>query len=208
MGILLVAIIVVGLRDPSLNVEVYYYTAAEDHYYENPNNWTPSYPGKKIQRHQKIVIQGTTYANYKPIRVRGKIEISPGASLFAFSENVIIETQGSVFNRGEIIVNEIENFGILKNEIAGSIDVLHYHAYEGSETHNLHTSRVTVAGSLMNQGDIFNYSDFQIHKQLTNYANFHHGSTGKLMVNGKLIDRINAESRYTHFTENLPQVLQ
>ncbi|MEL6193924.1 MAG: hypothetical protein AAFR66_17815 [Bacteroidota bacterium] len=208
MGTLLLAMLVAGVVEESAKVKVYHFTPTADHYYENPKNWSPEYPGKVIPQHQKIIIQGAVYSTYESITVRGEVEITPGSSLYSFSDNLIIETQGAVHNRGKIVVKEIENYGILNNEMTGSIDILHFHAFKGSKTHNLHTSSLTVAGSLMNQGEIFNYSDFLVHDQFSNYAHFHHGANGKLTVNGKEVKGTKAPKLYSPITENHPQVLQ
>ncbi|MEM7371489.1 MAG: hypothetical protein AAF587_22945 [Bacteroidota bacterium] len=160
--------------------------AQEDHYYENPANWYPSYPGVKIAKDDRVVLMTDANANGYDIVVEGVLEIQLGAILSSSDGNLIIKAGGLLDNDGSVFVKELTNYGQVYNRQSAEINIHEYIAHTGAQTHNSYSATFTTIKTLVNEGRFDNYGHCKIEQTLTNVAVFNQINRSELEVAGDL----------------------
>lgn len=173
---------------PVLEVQAkdFFFMAQEDHYYENPANWYPSYPGVHISKEDRVVLMTDANANGYDIVVEGVLEIQLGAILTSSYGNLIIQAGGLLDNDGSVLVNKITNKGQVYNRQSATINIHDYIAHAGAQTHNSYSATFTTIKSLINEGRFDNYGHCKSEQNLTNVAVFNQINRSELEVAGDL----------------------
>lgn len=164
--------------------EEFTFAPQDDNLYENPDNWSPSYPGTHIQEGQLISIQGMAYATYYDIVIDGKAIIGREATLYSFSGNLTMGRTGELVNFGELMVNRLINHGRVINHMAGSVDVLTFEASDSGVTDNLNGADFKIATTFTNSGVFNNYSVCVVKEKFINHSVFNQLRGGKLVYRG------------------------
>jgi hypothetical protein len=153
----------------NLTAREYYFMAREDHFYENPANWFPAYPGAHITAEDKVIIYADAYFQGYNLEVDGICEVALGIVVRSADGTIVIRESGLVDNSGELFVSRIENFGRLYNRISAMIHIYDYMAYPGSFTCNFFSASFLALTSLVNEGHFDNYN-WNTSPRLTLYA--------------------------------------
>lgn len=98
----------------------FYFHGTENSEYVNPANWSPSYPGTKIDRNDTLIIQSDVNFTGFNLLLDGKMEIVMGASFNAKHDGIIITRNGKLMNEGELRTKYIDNEGIIDNSVAAA----------------------------------------------------------------------------------------
>ncbi len=162
----------------------YCFLPQEDNLFENPENWTPSYPGSFIEEDKHIILQGMAYVTNYDINIAGKLSLLPDATLYSFKGNLKILPSGIIINRGELMVNQLESYGEIQNYAAGKVDVLELNVYSEAIFDNLHGANVSVATDFINWGTFNNYGTCKVKHNFKNNAEFNHMVYGEIYFRG------------------------
>lgn len=166
--------------------ETYYFSAKVDNFYENPQNWSPAYPGTVIAPGQKVVIQELAYVTGYDIVVEGELEIEMGGALFASTGSLRLEDSAQLKNGGELIFDQIVNRGEVHNLMGAKIHVKAFNSHPQGRVSNLKSAKFIVTDRLHNDGRFQNYS-FCAAGELNNQAEFHQLHGAELRIDGKLV---------------------
>ena len=195
-GALLLAALIVGLfnfqddkPDPTALKE-FYFSPNEDNFYHNPANWSPSYPGTVIGEDSKIILQGVVQMPDFDLEIAGTMQVIMDATVFSSRGDIIIKSVGTLQNEGEIMVNSIENWGTVTNNVSASINVHHYTAHPESKTHNLKSAAFVASQRVSNEGKFDNYSYCSVGEEFNNKndAVFNQMGNGRLIIKGKWLN--------------------
>ena len=166
--------------------KVFYFSAVQDNFYENPANWAPSYPGTMIDMDQKIVLQDMAYVTGYDLQIKGELEIVMGATLFASAGKLEILPEGQLSNHGELIMDQVENQGQVSNYMGAKIHVKRFVSSEDASVDNLKSASFIVIEKLTNQGNFSNYS-LCTTGEFINSSDFQQRTGGELRVDGKMV---------------------
>lgn len=169
--------------------QVYFFTAFEDNFYENPANWHPEYPGTTIETDTRIVIQDMAYITGFDLHIKGLLEIDMGASLYSDQNNLLFAKEGKLDNNGEIIANSVINNGLIFNQMGAKIHVKSFTSTQNGNVQNLRSGQFIVIDSLTNQGNFLNYS-YCATGELYNHAQFQQIKGSELHIDGKNIELV------------------
>ncbi|MEZ4773060.1 MAG: hypothetical protein R3D00_07750 [Bacteroidia bacterium] len=165
----------------------YFFQAVEDHLYENPANWLPTYPGAEVRTGDRVVLmENVSFVGYD-IVVNGYLEIGMGVSLISGENGLLVSNTGTVDNSGEILVKYIESSGRIANQIAARIHLFNFHAFEGAITHNSASATFVTLLDLENQGRFDNYGICKAGNDFRNHAFFYQIRYANLDVRGNII---------------------
>ena len=162
----------------------YFFTSVEDHYYENPINWSPSYPGAIIGSEDTVVFIHDVHFNGFDLTIRGTMEVGPGVGVSSSEGTLFIEENGMLDNYGEIKVKAIINRGDLINRFSSLIHIFDYHAEENAYTQNAGSSKFITISDLRNEGQFDNYYLCQVGGSFYNNASFHQIKNSQLVLRG------------------------
>lgn len=165
----------------------YFFLANEDHFYENPSNWYPAYPGTHVKAADRIVI--LTDVNYTgfDLEVDGIMEVMLGAKITSADGAITIHKQGELDNDGELLVASIFNYGKLNNRFSAVVHVHDFVAYNGAFTHNAYSASFRTINNLTNEGRFDNYSSCFAGRDFRNEAVFNQNRHSLLDVSGELV---------------------
>lgn len=161
----------------------YTFNGAEDDRYENPANWTPSFPGMEIAEGTVVFIEGTAIAS-ETLILNGTLHIATGSTLEAGENAMIIMQTGKLINDGELYAASLRNHGILNNNFSATMALGYFASYAGSTASNLMNAEMVVNGSLSNGGTFHNYSTCVVESKFDNTAAFYQLSGSELRVKG------------------------
>ncbi|MBX7240503.1 MAG: hypothetical protein K1X92_02055 [Bacteroidia bacterium] len=111
----------------------YFFTGSENIFYENPANWSPSYPGNVIQGNDIVIIQSSVNFEGFDLIVEGKLMIELGETITSGSNGIIVHASGLLQNEGEIGVDFIENYGNISNGLQSVIFTDKYYGSKETE---------------------------------------------------------------------------
>lgn len=163
----------------------FYFLGTEDTDFNNPDNWSPAYPGVEIQSGDVVFVQSNLRFKGFDVVVRGKLDISLGSSMTSSDSGIKIEQDGKLINNGEIKVNKIENAGKCFNSANAYLTTISCKNETGGEISNM-LGAIFLADELLNEAELNNYSLFQINDKLTNKAKVNVFRHAKLIVLGTL----------------------
>jgi len=191
-GIVMVSGLLLFTFDPFSEPEgtEYIFSSVEDNLYENPANWEPEYPGTKIKKDDKIVVQDDAFFMGYDIEIDGTLEIAISAKLHSTGNNLVIRPSGKVLNEGILSVNTVENHGVLDNSLSATANLHHYRAYEYALTSNRMSADFVITESLVNEGTFNNYSSCTVGKKFVNTSSFNPMSQSVLTVKGTVLAEI------------------
>ncbi|MEO0469530.1 MAG: hypothetical protein AAF206_07920, partial [Bacteroidota bacterium] len=162
----------------------------EDHFFENPANWSPAYPGNQIAPGDTIVLHELTYVSGFPISISGNLTILPKAQLFSADGAINIHPGGSLDNFGELFVPSVDNAGKLDNHLAALTDIHSYHAQPTAITTNLKNGSFKVNRTMLNQGQFYNFGQCIVGQEMVNDARFYQDPHSELFINGQSIQSV------------------
>lgn len=163
----------------------FYFLGTEDTDFNNPDNWSPAYPGVEIQPGDVVFVQSNLRFKGFDVVVRGKLDISLGSSMTSPDNGIKIEQEGKLINNGEIKVNKIENAGKCFNSANAFLTTMSCKNEVGGEMSNM-LGATFLADELLNEAELNNYSLFQINEKLTNKSKVNIFRSAKLIVKGTL----------------------
>ncbi|MEM7657758.1 MAG: hypothetical protein AAF399_16625 [Bacteroidota bacterium] len=164
----------------------YFFMAQEDHFYANPANWFPAYPGTHIDADDKVVLMEDATIDGFSLQVEGTLEIGMEATLQSRQGEIIISPRGTFNNAGEVYIAGIINGGILNNRHGAQIHIHQFVAQLGAITHNAASAAFVTLAELVNQGRFDNYGLCRIGRDFKNLATFNQISSSQLKVAGEL----------------------
>ena len=163
----------------------YFFSAREDHLFENPANWTPAYPGHEIKAGDQIYIQDEVYVNAPMIRLEGNLKILLGVEFIATRTDMKIGREATLENAGKLILRELTNLGSIVNRQGARIHLDTYHGRQESLMQNL--SEFGCLEKLENLGRFDNFNTVHVEGDFRNYAVFNQIRNSKLLVSGELL---------------------
>ncbi|GAB4402339.1 MAG: hypothetical protein OHK0039_00220 [Bacteroidia bacterium] len=171
----------------SLSAADFYFLATEDHYFENPANWYPSYPGTQVSAGDRMILFTDTYFQGFDLHIDGTLELKIGAELYSRDGAVVISRTGLLDNDGTVLVHRVDNHGRVRNRISANIHLHEYTAHPGAHTYNACAASFTTSANLINEGQFDNYSHCQTGENLYNRAVFNQNLHSRLDVAGELV---------------------
>lgn len=114
----------------------YYFSGAEDIRYENPANWSPSYPGFEIGANDCVVFLSEATFSGSDLHIKGKCFVEVGIQLTSKTEGVVVYKNAALHNEGEIYVNFLHNQGAFWNGIEGWVRMNQYQASQAAFLRN------------------------------------------------------------------------
>lgn len=175
-------------NSPQNGVKEFYFSPVEDNFYENPSNWLPDYPGTSIPAETKIIIQGLAYITHFDLEINGEVQVAMDGMLFSSDGGVIVNSNGKLFNEGELVLKRIDNMGELNNQMSASINVHEMTIHANASINNLQGASMTVNKRLLNQGSFTNYGHCNVQMDFDNQAEFNQIRGGALLVNGTEVE--------------------
>lgn len=174
------------------NEQLFYFSAIEDNFYENPANWNPYYPGTKIAENSKVSIQDLVYLSGFTLEVEGELEITQDASIFSAEDGLLITESGKLKNHGLINVAQIENNHTFLNKFGGTVQILNYSSSMVSKLNNGRSASFSVIEEFDNRGEFYNYGlckvgSIKSNKQYTGLP----GS--EVIVRGKILGELKTD---------------
>lgn len=171
--------------------KTYFFLGNEDNLYENPANWSPTYPGTKILAGDKLYIQADANFDGFNLEIEGLLDIEYGAGLYSSDNGIVIHKTGSVLNNGEINIRFIENFGTYEN--AYNTMIKKYYGYKYSIMNNSISALFSIKENCINQGILHNYNNVTILGNLNNFSEIYLHNQANLTVSGSFIESITSE---------------
>lgn len=188
--------------------EDFFFLASEDYLYENPANWHPAYPGTEIQEGDKVVVMSDVFFTGYDIKVEGEFKVMLGARVSSSKGSLRISENGQIDNEGEILVNQVENFGKVVNRISATLNVHDYIAHPGAHTHNSLKATFKTLGSLINNGKFDNYSICAAGQTFENTSVFNQIRDSRLNIEGEMLlspgSEFNQSDKSTTFLGEVP----
>lgn len=171
--------------------KTYFFLGNEDNLYENPSNWSPSYPGTKVLAGDKLYIQADVNFEGFNLEVEGLLDVEYGAGLYSPDNGIIIRKTGNLLNNGDINIRFIENFGTYENVYSTTIKK--YYGCKYSEMNNSISALFSVKEKVTNEGIIHNYNNMAILGNLENFSEIYLHNQANLTVSGNLVESIVSE---------------
>lgn len=165
----------------------YFFLAQEDHYYANPANWYPAYPGHQIGPEDRVFLLTDVYYRGFTLEVAGTLEVELGAEIISADGGIRILPTGLLDNDGTLMVRDITNQGRLHNRLSAVIHVHRYRALPASHTHNACAATFVALDHLVNEGQFDNYAHCEAGRSFYNLAVFNQLSQSRLDVRGELV---------------------
>lgn len=178
--------LLLGFGTLTVSAQHYYFRAVEDHLFENPANWTPSFPGIHIAAGDSVFILDDAYITQYNLEVAGGLTIDWGVQLHV-KGNISILPQGSLVNMGYIGVNALFNRGQLSNRYAGAMDMDTFYTYPHSQSFNAASASIKALYRLVNAGRFDNYGRCEVGEFFENQAVFNQMQSSKLLIRGKFL---------------------
>lgn len=163
----------------------YFFSPVEDHFYENPANWRPSYPGLTIPSNSRVVLQDLASFSAPELVVQGSLETLMDATLYSTSGKVTIQSGGRVRNYGEMMISNLDNQGVFENGVGAELYAHYYQAASGASAWNQAGALFNITRSFLNQGAFRNNGDCFARRDFNNLADFSQGEAGQLFINGE-----------------------
>ena len=188
--LILALIAIIQSRQSGLLYEslaVFYFSPDYDNQFDNPKNWTPSFPGLTVGKDSSVVVQGLAHMEKDDLKILGTLRIAMGANLYAPEARITLDGKGSLFNAGELIVQEFDNHGTFINEIRATAHTQRFEAFGEAHTENKKKGRITVTELLNNKGHFLNEGITQVREDFNNQATFEQVNGGQLLVQGKVV---------------------
>ncbi len=173
----------------------YTFTGEMDERYENPANWTPTYPGTEIADGSIVFIEGAATANTN-LLVKGTLHIAVGASLLIDSADLSIQNSGKLMNDGEITAASVRNAGMINNNFAATLHAASFTGSHGSMTNNLMSAAISIDGNLHNNGVFNNYSTCTVAGNFTNTFSFNEMRNSEMKIAGQHIEQLFSERHH------------
>ncbi|MBX7241674.1 MAG: hypothetical protein K1X92_07985 [Bacteroidia bacterium] len=158
----------------------YYFSGNEDNNYNNPSNWTPSFPGNIIHAEDAVVLQSDVNID-GVIEINGSVEVAVGTSLFSGSNGIKIGKNGKMVNNGEVTLYFLENAGFFENQSMGILKVNTCIIRKEATLNNLFSARI-ASEEILNEGTFNNYSKCLTAK-LSNKSDIFQFSKANMNVN-------------------------
>ncbi|MFN0200039.1 MAG: hypothetical protein ACKVTZ_00880 [Bacteroidia bacterium] len=188
---ILVIIGILVLSNLSVLGANFYFTANEDSNFENPANWSPSFPGNIVREGDKVFIQSDVMIQAEKVIIGGNFDVTLGVNVTATETKIIIEKGGTFNNNGTVRVESIENHATLEN--AGMIRVNEIKTVKGSINNNGITGEVMIQNNLKNEGTFNNSGTCVVMNQLINLATVNQLYSAKMTVKGTYSQNATAE---------------
>lgn len=163
----------------------YYFQAYEDHLYENPANWMPSYPGTQIQKGDRVILMDDVNFTGFDLTVNGRLEVALGTKVFSSQGNINIGKEGVIENEGELLVHTVRNYGNLFNRISAIVHINAFMAFQGAYTHNSVSASFITIQDLKNHGRFDNYGTCKAGNDFHNSHKFYQINNSNLDVSGE-----------------------
>lgn len=172
----------------SLNLQatVYTFTVVEDHLFENPANWYPSFPGTSIAPFDHWVIEGEMYVSAEVIRVEGNLQIGMQGAFIGtdYHKRVEVALGGIIDNGGKGILKQILLEGNLFNRRSCAFSIEQLLAKPTALTQNYGV--LEVEEKLYNEGRFDNYLSCVVLGDFRNFAIFNQIRKARLDVSGEI----------------------
>lgn len=169
--------------------EKFIFSPKVDSHYENPANWTPSYPGTHIQKHQEVIVQGFVNIPFYDLTIDGLLHVELDATIFSPNSQLTVGKTGTLYNDGEVILKHLHQEGLVNNNYSGKLNLHTFQADQSGRTYNLSGGEMIVTQSFTNKGEFNNYGDCRVKFDFDNEADFNQIGDSRLFVKGKLYDR-------------------
>ncbi|MCI4670275.1 MAG: hypothetical protein MRZ79_19215 [Bacteroidia bacterium] len=174
-------------------IHTFYFSPKEDNNYANPGNWSPFYPGTIIFPDQKVILQGHADLPFFDLFVEGQLELELDAMVFSPQNGITIKESGELENHGEIVVDHINQYGLLNNNFTGKVNTYNMATGKHSKTFNLLGAEIIVKESLLNEGLFNNYGQVFAEQEFTNSSKFYHMGSSSLLVKGKAYTAVSGQ---------------
>ncbi len=159
----------------------YYFSGNEDNNFNNPSNWTPSYPGNTISNEDAVFIQSDVNMEGVDLEINGFIEVSMGTTLYSGSNGIKIGKKGRAVNNGEVSLLFLENAGSFENQSMGILKVNTCIIRKEATLDNLFSAKMATE-NFLNEGVFNNYSKC-LTATLSNKSDIFQYSRAQLNVN-------------------------
>lgn len=153
------AIVLVILFVQSASATTYFFTGNEDSFYENPANWSPSFPGYTVGKQDCFVINANMSFEGYNVTIEGKMIVELGATITSPSNGFVIKESGKLSNNGEMALGLIINHGEISNSESAIIFADTY-----SSTHHAPVSNLVYVNTIANQSEVEGIADAGIHR--------------------------------------------
>lgn len=153
------AFVLVVLFTQNVSATTYFFSGNEDSFYENPANWSPSFPGYIVGKQDCIVINTNMSFDGYNIMIEGKMIVELGATVTSPSNGFIIKESGKLSNNGEMALGLIINHGEISNSEAAIIFADTY-----TSTNHAPITNLVYVNMLSNQAEIDGIADAGIHR--------------------------------------------
>lgn len=156
---IVLAVLFVVLFAQTLSAKTFYFSGNEDSFYENPANWSPSFPGYSLGVEDCMVINANMSFEGYNVTIAGNLIVELGATITSPSNGFIIKESGKLSNNGEMALGLIINQGEISNSEAAIIFADTYTSENHASVSNLVYVNTTVS-----QAEIQGIADAGIHR--------------------------------------------
>ncbi|MFN0200638.1 MAG: hypothetical protein ACKVTZ_03920 [Bacteroidia bacterium] len=173
----------------------FYFLGMEDNAYENPANWSPTYPGNVIEENNRVYIQADAYFNNFEVIVKGQMEVVLGATLYGNGNVITVKKGGTFVNNGDSNLAKLENEGKVENGISANLLVESFANGLYGSFFNLKGATFTVNKNLINEGNMQMYGENVVKGNVQNYAQIQVNPNASFTVKGTMTTTAGAAFR-------------
>lgn len=165
-----------------LSATSYTFTATHDHYFDNPANWFPHYPGTDIQSTDTLyLIQSAHFKGYD-LQIAGHLSIALGVELFSAKDGLVLHAEGSVDNHGQLNLHHLFTQGYVCNRMGANLSTHYVVVSNSGFLHNACCAHLTVYHTLTNAGTFHNYGSCAVMQCWSNQAQYFQAAHASLVL--------------------------
>ncbi len=166
-----------------LAAKSYSFQATKDHFWTNPDNWFPTYPGTQLAATDTIHVLANVHFQGFDLQLEGCMHVALGVRIFSAKQSLIIHPSGRLDNEGNLNLHSLISSGKAYNRLSGRVIANHIRCMTGSDLYNANTASICIYHTFDQAGNFYNYGLCEVHNVWQKRAFYYAGAQAQMRYN-------------------------